>query len=187
MKKIILTLFTGSILLGNAFAQKADCKYQTDETDKFTKKKILWTKWDNFTKFLGPSALVCGIAEGDKKYHDLNNSLVVPSGSKIMILLGDQSTVELKTGQETKGSSSYEAPGSGNNNTDKYFVSTTTTIKYILDDSAIKTLITKNPTSVRVETANGNYDYEFGKKDFEDAINCIIKMGSRHHINAFTN
>lgn len=188
MRKILL--FAMLIPVISAYAQKSDCKYQTDDVDKFSKKKILWTKWDNFTKLLGPSALVCGISEGDKKYlgirlltsrklpdkpskSDLDDALMIPAGSKIILLLADQSTIELKTEKDSKGKSTYDPPKTGNNQTDKYVVNTTTDIFYTLDANSIKIFTTKEINSARVETGNGNFDYEFGKKDHADFLNAI--------------
>src|ERR1039457_4009552 len=135
MEKVITTIALAAafVMLSvvETNAQKDDCKYQTNEVDKFTKKKILATKWDRFTKFMAQPTFVSGIAEGDKKYvgikivstsnssqskpsnEDVNNSIssmYIPMGAKITVLMADQSTIELKTEQETRGTWDYTAP-----------------------------------------------------------------------------
>ena len=176
-----------------AAAQKSECKYSRNEIDKFTKVKILVTKLQRITKFFDAAAFVYGVAEGEKKslgvqivtkkylasrpsQADLDEAVIVPKGSKIIILFEDESTFQLVTDTAYNGSSIFDSPRSGGNSNNAYEVITTTSIQYPVNENSIKTLTSKAAKSIRVAIGNSNYDYNFGKKEtgaVQEILTCI--------------
>ncbi len=192
IKKTFLIIIAFIITL-QAVAQKSDCKYSRNEVDKFTKVKILVTKPQRFTKFFDAAAYVYGVAEGDKKslgvqivtkkyiankpsQADLDEAVVVPKGSKLIILLEDENTSELTTDTTYNGSSIFDSPKSGGNGSNGYMIITTTAIKYPVNETSLKVLTSKAVKSVRVAIGSANYDYDFAKKEtgaVQDLLKCI--------------
>ncbi len=189
-KKNLLTILA-FFITSQILAQNSNCKYSRNEIDKFTKVKILITKPQRFTKFFDAAAFVYGVAEGEKKslgvqivtkkylankpsQADLDEAVVVPKGSKIIILLEDESTLELTTDTPYNGSSIFENPRTGGNGSKGYQVITTTAIKYPVNETSSKVLTSKPAKSVRVAVENANYDYDFAKKE-TGAIQDILK------------
>lgn len=181
------------IITSKVVAQNSNCKYSRNEIDKFTKVKILVTKPQRFTKFLDAYASIYGVAEGDKKslgvqivtkkylankpsQVDLDEAVVVPKGSKIIVLLEDESTLELTTDTTYNGSSIFENPRTGGNGSNGYQIITTTAIQYPVNETSFKALTSKAAKSVRVTIGNANYDYNFAKKEtaaVQDVLRCI--------------
>ena len=101
-------------MLATATPASAKCKFQADTVHRITGQKVLWTEWDTFR--LTPSRngylVHAGIIEGDQEYLGLritvrnstnyrpdkaalDNALRVSAQAKLLLLLADESILEL--------------------------------------------------------------------------------------------
>jgi len=188
-------------MLASTGAGAADCKYETDSTDKFTKVRTLRTNWDSmmsWTTGLGledysdtyVSALLKGKGESTNTYlgvrisaykyskyrprdYELENLIVVPDGARLLVMMDDESIVELQASRGEIARSSYEGPGGDGGG---YLIKTVIAVGYTLDQSTADLLTAQNATHIRVETADANHDVEIHKKslgDIRQAVKCI--------------
>ena len=179
-------------------AQKAECKYQENSVDKFTKKKKIWTKWNHTVSWFNKSkhpvnGYVSAIAEGDKtllgikiKFEwrsrrkptkdGLDNTIVVPDGALLLITMVDESAVSLRSEGEIHGTSYYVKPYSGINHTSNYVIYSEATVRYPLDASALDGLTVQGATHVRMQEINRDFNFEIEQKsmgDIQHAIQCV--------------
>jgi hypothetical protein len=156
MKSLNMALFTATIILASAAAGAAECKYKKNEADPFTEEKILLTKWKNFRP-TGNQAVnhgwMAGAIEHGKKFLTLRIGLVgyhtqptIPEGGKLLILMADDTIVELAAHESVK------------------LTSSNVIVKYELDAEALKALMAQGTTDIRVSTRYDEHDFSFGKK-----------------------
>jgi hypothetical protein len=178
------------MLFATTAASAAKCKFQTDTVNVFTGEKIRWTKWDTFTLRIDKDhyVLLSGISEGDRRYlglrphvsklqmerptkADLDNALVIPVGGKLSIVLSDDSALELHSDQGLIGDSDFEILKSG-----EYSLNTDAIIKYSLNNYTMKTLAAQRIKRLRLETVDGNIDFEFsgkGSSKHKEKLACV--------------
>lgn len=200
--QVWLVSFAVTALLASPGAGAADCKYQTDSTDKFTKIRTLRTNWDSlmsWTTGFGSedysdtyvSALSKGKGESINRYlsvkisaykyskyrprdYELENLIVVQEDARLLVMMEEQTIVELQASRGETARSSYQAPGSDGG---EYSITTVIAIGYTLDESTANLLMAQNATHIRVETAEGNHNVEIHKKslgDIKKAVKCIL-------------
>ncbi len=200
MNKITTLSVAVSLLLAWATATAAKCKYETDTTNIFTEEKVRWTKWDDFSFFNTQGGYIAAVAEGDRRYlaiqvvtrqdvpvrptkEDLDTQVVIPAGSKLLVLLADGSVVELQTEVEVIGDSEIHAPGTWYNDNDStmgfgddYMIRTYAVIKYPLDETALAALTTQGVTTLRQTSSSGDKDYKISEKRVDRiqlALACV--------------
>ncbi len=190
-KVVIVLSLTVSSLLASTVADAAKCKFQTDTVNVSTGEKILWTKWapfrSNWMRAHG-GVLSSAISEGDRKYlglrlhltktlefrptkDDLDSALVIPAASMLSIALADRSILELYTEFKIIGDSYFTLLDSGD-----YAITTNAVVKYSLNDYTIKALTAQRINLIRLQTADSDINFEFGKtgsNKLKDILSCI--------------
>lgn len=202
MKKTILWLITTSMLIAGSGAHAAKCKFRQDSVDKFTKVRTLLTKWDQLDSLFGglskrPNNVYAGYVSAGLKSDEiillvnfqlvsesrlapakylLKDTIVAPEGSRLLVMMADESIVELLSDQTVRVNAELSWPGTGGNASDKFSMKSDATISYTLDADTLAALSSQDATTVRVETADPYYDIRIHKKSFGDirkAIACI--------------
>ncbi len=153
-----------------AIPAHAKCKFNVDTLHSRTGEKVLWTKWDTFTLVIvGDTIVGSGVSIGDKKYFAVrvnypayDGDLVIPENGKLLILMDDQSILELHSEEEVIG------------DRDPWFVEAV--VKFPLDATELNALLTKRIMNIRLQTNGGDKDYKFGKKGakkMQKVLACI--------------
>ncbi|NIL94643.1 MAG: hypothetical protein GTO71_09420 [Woeseiaceae bacterium] len=194
MKKFTTVTTAISLLLVGATANAAKCKFETDTTNALTGEKVQWTKWEDFKLFNTQVGYLAAVAEGDNKYlaiqvvnydsrpdrptkEDLDTAVVIPAESKLLLLLTDESVVELRTDQEFVADSEIHAPGTWENDMTKDFMMKTyTVVKYPLSPDAVAALAANGVKTLRQTTSEGDRDYEISEKradTLQEALACV--------------
>jgi hypothetical protein len=194
MKKFTAVTTAISLLLVCATANAAKCKFETDTTNALTGEKVQWTKWEDFKLFNTQIGYLAAVAEGDQKYlalqvvtfdyrpdrptkQDLDMAMVIPAGSKLMLLMTDDSVVEVQTDEEVIGDSEIYAPGTFHNDmTNDFMVKTYTVVKYPLNADALAALTANGVKTLRQNTSEGDRDYTISEKradTLQEAFACV--------------
>ena len=187
-----------AVLLSGQSANAAGCKYQENETDKFTKVVTRWTKWNALTNTWHfskthhvPYVSVYSVDDDDQlllkietfiqeRYPPdeiyLEEYLVVSRGAPLLIMMKDETILELPALNNVRaGTHTAEDPGSGDDSVTMYRTTGTAVIKYPLDDATKKALAEQPVSTIRVMTDNSNFDFEIHKKSVNDiaaAVEC---------------
>ena len=186
---VVLGLSTG------ANAEK--CKYAANEVDPFTGVKTLQTKWDQLTStWMADSREVDGwisvrAVDGnatlwvkldysiktlkEPAFGSLRDAIVIQEGAPLLILMADDSIIELAATHEVRKDAYSVPPWEQNADTDKFVVRLVTNIEYALPAEAIAALKTQHATDIRITAASRNFDVEIHKKslsDFHNAFAC---------------
>lgn len=194
-----LIIIIAVLLLGQT-ANAAGCKYQQNETDKFTKVVTRWTKWNPLTSTWHfssthhiPYVSVYSV-DGDahlllkietfiqKKYPPdelyLDEYLVVSEGAPLFITMADETILELPALNNVRANThTAEDRDSGPDAVTMYRTTGTAIIKYPLDDATKDALAGQSINVIRVTTDNSNFDFDVNKKsvnDFATAVKCIL-------------
>jgi len=194
MKKLTAVTTAISLLLVCATANAAKCKFETDTTNALTGEKVQWTKWEDFKLFNTQVGYLAAVAEGERRYlalqvvtfdhrpdrpakEDLDTAVVIPAGSKLMLLLTDDSVVEVHTDEEIIGDSEIHAPGTWENDmTSDFMVKTFTVVKYPLSADALAALTANGLKTLRQTTSEGDRDYTISEKradTLQEAFACV--------------
>ncbi|MDH4054754.1 MAG: hypothetical protein OEW73_07635 [Gammaproteobacteria bacterium] len=156
------------ILFIASTASAEECKYKTNEADPFTREKIVLTKWKPFRP-TGNEAVdhgwMAGAIEHGKKFLALRIGLVgyygqptVPEGGKLLILMADDTIVELAAYEEVKLS--------GRN----------AIVRFELDAASLQALTAQGTTDIRLSTIEDEHDFSFGNKPtgrMQYVLGCI--------------
>ncbi len=187
------------VILGiSSTANAAKCKFAKDEVDPFTEVKTLQTKWDQLTStWMADSREIDGwisvLSRGDwvtlwvkldytvkpkKKPTDeqLRNRIVVLEGAPLLILMEDDSIVELTPTHEVRKDAYAVAPWDHPMDTDKWTMRAAANIEYALPPEAIAALKAQKATDLRITAADREFDIEVHKKsrtDFQNALACM--------------
>ena len=194
MKKFTAVTTAISLLLVCATANAAKCKFETDTTSALTGEKVQWTTWEDFKLINTQIGYLAAVAEGDQKYlalqvvtfdhrperptkQDLDTGMVIPAGSKLMLLLTDDSVVEVQTDEEVIGDSEIYAPGTFHNDmTSDFMVKTYTVVKYPLSADALAALTANGVKTLRQNTSEGFRDYTISENradTLHEAFACV--------------
>ena len=194
MKKFTAVTTAISLLLVCATANAAKCKFETDTTSALTGEKVQWTKWEDFKLINTQVGYLAAVAEGDRKYlalqvvtfdyrpdrpakQDLDTAMVIPAGSKLMLLMTDDSVVEVQTDEEVIGDSEIYAPGTFHNDmTNDFMVKTYTVVKYPLNADALAELTANGVMTLRQTTSEGDRDYTISENradTLQEAFACV--------------
>ena len=190
MNRLIQASIAISLVFGCATVNAAECKYETDTINPMTNEKVQWTKWSHFKLFNTANGYLAGVVDGDRKYlaiqlvinewrpdrpskEDLDSVMIVPAGAKLLVLMADESVVELHTESEVIGDSEFFMPHSWDNESDEYQVTTYTVVKYPLNEFALSALLAQGATDIRLEASEGERDYKFGDEPV-DKIQTVL-------------
>ncbi len=161
---LIVTIF----LFASAAASADECKYKKNEADPFTREKIVLTKWKHFRP-TGNEAVnygwMAGAIEHGKKFLALRIGLVgyygqptVPEGGKLLILMADDTIVELAAYELVK------------------LTSRNVIVRFELDSETLQALIAQGTTDIRLSTIEDEHDFSFGNKPtgrMQYVLGCI--------------
>jgi hypothetical protein len=175
------------LLAGPAHAK---CKFQTDTVNPIAGETVQWTKWGTFRLMneVGKSVVHTAIVEGDRRYlglrievhtkkgtrptkEDLDTALVIPAESAALLLMDDESILELPIENGVIGEADFIIHSAR-----EYTIEASATAKFAVDAAAIEALENKRIKEMRIVTADGNLDFEFGKKGskkFQDEAECL--------------
>ncbi len=165
-----------SLSLMAAPALAAKCKYNADTVNHRTGEKVLWTQWNTFRMRLDP-VMHAATIEGDKKYlslrlmlnrgertelptiEELDNELVFAEGAKLLLLMADESVIELHAAQKVLADTDVNMISHS-----KYSIKSEVIVKYELDAETIAALSGQKLKVLRMTANDAEYTYEFGKK-----------------------
>ena len=129
------------------------------------------------------------IAEGGRKYlglrlmlgrgsrterpsiEELDSELEFPEGARLLILMEDESIIELHSVQEVFADTDVRRTGAN-----KYSISSEVIVKYELTAETMAALNGQRLMSLRMTATDAEYTYEFGKKGsnkVQQALACI--------------
>ncbi len=186
-----------SMIVAVPVAHAETCKYGENQFDDFTGEKQLSTKWRRVAGSWARSAEAEGVTDGDQDYlaiklesaetlgyepydDELRSRFVVPAGASLLILMADDTIVELAAHQEVTGKSRSDPANtrdSGNSPLKiRYRVQTKTIIWYPLNDSTFEALTSQAATHFRLSANGGDHDFELHAKltdEIQKALLCL--------------
>lgn len=187
------------VLFASQSTDAAGCKYQHNETDKFTKVVTRWTEWNPIAPTWGFSRvrhtpyisihsvddevvllLKIDLLRQEKQAPDmdeLENFLVVSEGAPLFITLADGTLLELPALEDVRAWTNTTWPGENDPESNLYVTTGSGTLKYPLDAADLEALAGQPASKVSVTTDNGSFDIEVHKKsvnDFMTATNCSL-------------
>ena len=194
---IVVAIFLITVAAPVAHAEK--CRYEDNRTDDFTGEKILATKWKLFHSAISVNSFAeaAGITEGDSNFlairtekeeilaydlygDELRNRFVVPADARLLILLADDTVVELAAHKEVTGVSRSSSANSQLTETSeleiRYKIRTTAVIRYPLDADSYAALTSQPATHVRMSANDGDHDFKVHKKltdEIQKALLCL--------------
>lgn len=189
----ILTLVI-ALALGSPALAADKCKFEKHGVDSFTKQMVAETKWKSFRTFgngYENHGWMAARAKGGKQFLGLKiivvdndsarperpnlheNRVLIPQGAKLLVLLADDTILELAASAEARGKSSYTVPGDQLGRADSYIVSTTAIAWYELTAELRDALLMQGATDIRLSASNKDHDFTFGKKP-TDRIQYVL-------------
>ena len=194
IKQFALLSVVAVSLLGTASAEAAKCKYSQDTVDNITGETVRSTRWKAFRFWandLGATATIAVTARGDKRTlaliikaapviktkrptkQDLDNFLTVAAGANLLLLLPDDSILELHATTAMLGDADFTL----SEDTVHYSItSTNITVHYELDTAAVAALTAQGVNDMRASTTSGDIDFTSGRKPskaIQEALGCL--------------
>jgi len=187
-------VITAVAALASGSSWAADCKFDTDETDKFTKVRTLVTQRDSLESFWGDGSkrkqqdiyvsayyhdgeqalniqiLFTNYVKRMPPEYELRNAIVIPGNSRLLLMMADGSIVTLNSANPVNANARATPTSS------RVSVDSAASIYYPLDDERIAALSSQSASRIRVEAAETHYDFEIHVKSQDDignAIKCI--------------
>jgi hypothetical protein len=202
MQPKVKLLFVAAIfyvIVAAPLAHAEECRYEDNRTDDFTGEKILTTKWKLFHSATNVSrfAAAAGVTEGDSDFlaikrvrkeilaydlygDELRNRFVVPKDARLLILLADDTVVELAAHKEVTGVSRSSSANSQLTEDSelkiRYRIETIAVVRYPLDDDSYAALTSQPATHVRLSAIDGDHDFKVDKKltdEIQKALLCL--------------
>lgn len=197
MKKTCLILIAIMLLAVLSPAQAAKCKYEINSVDKFTKVKTLKTKWaslDPWSIIIGSDSYLVAAISADlnaesrtlglqlirqksssyrPRDYELRDVIVVPEGARLLVLMADDTIVELPALREVRANAGYAA---SNGQETEFEIKTIAEINFALDASDAEALMKQEAKRIRVEAEDRNYDVIIDgtlRDNFQWALGCV--------------
>jgi hypothetical protein len=194
----LMLCFAMTTLFAHAGASAAECKYEKNEIDKFTKAKVIETDWERLTtgaKFFATFSTYASVrVKGDETFlrvkfaltehekyrprqYQLNNRFTIAEGSPLLLLLADGTLVELQTSRGAKVTAKYTDP-KDMEYVEDFQIESAGEIQYTLDDASIAALTAQDVTNLRiagVEKYTDPYSTRFDVSVREKMISSIRK------------
>jgi hypothetical protein len=170
------------------------CKYEKHGVDSFTKQMVAETKWKSFRTFGDQSenhGWTAAKAEGGKQYLGLKivvvdrdstmperanlheNRVLIPQGAKLLILMADDTILELAASAKARGKCDFRVPDIRTGHPETYVVDTTTVVWYELTADTRDALLAQGATDIRLSASDRDHDFTFGKKP-TDRIQYVL-------------
>lgn len=193
--RILTLLILGMTFASGGPAEAADkCKYEKHGVDSFTKQMVAETKWKSFRTF-GDHAenygWMAAKAEGGKQFLGFKivvvdfdsamperanlheNRVLIPQGAKLLMLLADDTILELTASAKARGRSDFTVPNNPTGNSGRYVVKTTAIAWYELTADTRDALLAQGATDIRLSASDRDHDFTFGKKP-TDRIQYVL-------------
>jgi len=190
MKHINLVTIAISLLAITSVADAAGCKYKQNETDLFTKEKLVRTDWFDMTSWIsgsfnaaiGNRHEISIAASGEGRHNfvlvniklsdttqyrpdevDMYHALLVPKGAPLIVTLADESDIELHAVKEVRGTTRAKYDQG------TFVISTKFSSQYRLGADAAEALTSQDVIYIRVGANSGRYDFvsDTGTIDFK--------------------
>ena len=207
MKALNIVLLATTMLGAGETVNAASCKFQDDSVDKFTKVHSMWTRWEPLSSVMGSmfgksskgphevyEAYVSARFEGDNDYliinigvedyiemrpppYELENAIVVPEDSQLLVLMADGAILHLPVASAHNFDANFLAPNYGSNSSkNDYWKFVDANISYKLDEQTITALSAQDATNMRIEAGDTYYDIDIHKKstgDMAATLECL--------------
>ncbi len=195
MKNLWVFILAFLALVGQQDAAAAGCKYQANDTDKFTKVVTRWTKWNElmngWTRNFREYSPIISVHSFDGDVHLLlkieyflqkseppadiatEDVIYVLEAAPLLIMMADESVTELHAMSEAR----TDAHVGQREDQGMYFTTAAAVIKYALDEETIKALSSQPAMKLRLTMANKDLDFDVHKKSVDDlssAIQCVM-------------
>ncbi len=192
----------------SSIAPAADCWYEKNLVDPFTKKEFIETEWEQMSKdvtdkYKHPKGFVSAIRDGDQLFlaikirtrdsyefrrsngpippdNVLFNAFVADEGSKLLLLLADETIIELATDRRVRGIANPVGPTSsrysGNAWYETWDIRTTAALRYPLTAEAHAALTSFPVKNIRLSSNGRDHDFLLRKEPYggiNRAINCL--------------
>lgn len=190
-------------MLSTSTVSAAECKYKQNETDMFTKQRVITTEWDSlksgtskvFGKVLGDWSdfEVGGMREGeqlflrfkvelsDTAWHEpldsqLKNAVLIPDGTSLTVVMADKSEVLLYAEKAVWGRTTAE-PDNG-----VYVVRSTLVASYPLNEETAQALAAQEASHVSMTVHRTHFEFGMDGRFVELDIHDKSKGGIRDAI-----
>ena len=175
-------------------AQSAECKFEKHGVDSFTKQMVAETKWKSLQSLFDNQnnyGWTAARSEGDKQFLGLKivvvdrdstmperanlheNRVLIPQGAKLLILMADDTILELAASAKARGKSDFRVPDIRTGHPETYVVDTTTVVWYELTADTRDALLAQGATDIRLSASDRDHDFTFGKKP-TDRIQYVL-------------
>jgi hypothetical protein len=200
MKTLISVLVTSVLLLGSPTAV-AKCKYMGATVNTSTGEEILWTRWEGIETGgwnRAPTFSAAAVAEGDNRYlaislkvqdtspqrptkSDLENRVDIAADQMLLVRLADDNVLQLLVAKAAVSDTDFKLANAVHDTESmrdysrNYYMTSFTTIKYVLDADAIAKLASSKAVDFRVQTSRGDIDFNFkrGTNDVQKLMECF--------------
>lgn len=212
MNPLIKASIAAAALCSCSTAFAADCSATSNSIDLFTKQRVVATDWEQMTKdvsdkYKHPKGFVAALRNGNQKYilirirtwdespaflrsssgpvpsdNFLYNAVVANEGSKLLLLLADETVIELHTDRPIRGIANSAGVASSNYSNggyrDTYDIRVTTTLRYELDEDAYAALTSYPVKNIRLSTNGRDHDFLLRKEPFGGVNRAIACLGA---------
>jgi len=199
--RVLIVFFLAIVThVGAQNAAAADCKYQENVTDKFTKVVTQWTKWNElmngWTRNFRDYSPIISVHSVDGNVQlllkieyfiqeskepagiEIEDVIYVLESAPLLIMMADKSVTELLSTSEVR-TDAYVIPPEEQHSHDSnmYYTKAVAVIKYALDDETMKALSSQPAIKLRLTMANKDLDFDVHKKSVDDirsALKCVM-------------
>ncbi len=199
--RVLIVFFLAIVTpVGAQNAAAADCKYQENVTDKFTKVVTQWTKWNElmngWTRNFRDYSPIISVHSVDGNVQlllkieyfiqeskepagiEIEDVIYVLESAPLLIMMADKSVTELLSTSEVR-TDAYVIPPEEQHSHDSnmYYTKAVAVIKYALDEETVKALSSQPTMKLRLTMANKDLDFDVHKKSVDDlrsAIKCVV-------------
>jgi hypothetical protein len=202
MMKYLAFLAALIVTFGALPIYAAECRYEEDKIDTFTKQQVRLTKPTYLTgQSSNPRISIAASKVGPK--HELllellvsrysaemtpvqlrDDAIVIPAGANLLVLLADETVVKLPASTERTFNARYLPPNAeSNSGSSQHRALAVADIAYDLDAAAIAALSAQDAVALRVEVADSvfdiaerNHDITLRKKfqsRLRDMVSCL--------------
>ena len=134
-----------------------------------------WFEGDDY--FLTMRILVETYIPHEPPPYELEDAIMVPEDSHLLILMADGSIARLPVREPYSVNATFLRPNAdGNSSKNDFWKSTEAHISYVLDEEMMSVLTSQDATNMRIEAGDTYYDIGIQKKsrgDMAEVIGCI--------------
>ena len=192
MKRLVLITAAISLLSAGPTVNAAGCKYKQNETDLFTKEKLVRTDWFDMTSWISGSfnaaignrheISIAASGEGRHNFvlvniklsdttqyppdeEDMYHALLVPKGAALSITLADESEIELRAVKEVRGTTRAKYDQG------TFVISTKFSSQYRLGVDAAEALTSQDVIYIRIGANSRRYDFVSNQGTIDFKVN----------------